>query len=221
MARLALCSDLHIEFGAYTPPPLDADLVLLAGDVDTKGRCGRWGDAEAVFGAPVVAVLGNHEHYGDKIERSLDRMRPRAAAQGLTLLENEAVVVAGVRVLGCTLWTDFNLFADGDLDQIKRDAGLCVGDYYRGGINDFRHIRVACDGYRRLRPVDTARLHAASVEWLRARLAEPFAGPTVVLTHHAPSIRSLPPAWRLDRKRYERTLSVVGGVIAWICTGAP
>jgi Icc-related predicted phosphoesterase len=29
---------------------------------------------------------------------------------------------------------------------------------------------------------------------LAARLSEPFPGPTVVLTHHAPSIRSLEPA---------------------------
>jgi hypothetical protein len=40
----------------------------------------------------------------------------------------------------------------------------------------------------------------ASVAWLRERLAEPFAGPTMVIDHHAPSIQSLPPAELEDRR---------------------
>jgi len=62
----------------------------------------------------------------------------------------------------------------------------------------FRRVRIAKEGYRRFRPKDAAALHRASVAWLREKLAEPFDGPTVVVTHHAPSLRSVPAAWRDD-----------------------
>ncbi|SEF35494.1 hypothetical protein ABL840_37005 [Variovorax sp. NFACC27] len=38
---------------------------------------------------------------------------------------------------------------------------------------------------------DTLRVHQAQRAWLRDRLVEPFAGPTVVVTHHAPHRGSL------------------------------
>ena len=60
-------------------------------------------------------------------------------------------------------------------------------------LNDYRRIQHSGHEVRRLRPRDTADVHARSRNWLAARLSEPFPGPTVVMTHHAPSIRSLDP----------------------------
>lgn len=51
---------------------------------------------------------------------------------------------------------------------------------------------------RTLLAADTARLHRASVSFLRDELSRPFDGPTVVITHHAPSPRSITPALRKD-----------------------
>lgn len=42
-------------------------------------------------------------------------------------------------------------------------------------------------------PSDTRQAHSRHVAWLNERLAEPFEGSTVVVTHHAPSAASLPP----------------------------
>ena len=145
-------------------------------------------------------VAGNHEFYGTQIDTAVAKMRLQAAEKGIVLLENDEVTVGNVRILGCSLWTDFKLFAGDDLALIKSDALHCVGDRYSGGINDFRRIRVAADGFRRFRPLDAARLHAASVAWLDERLATPFDGPTVVVTHHAPSIRCVPEQWLSDRR---------------------
>lgn len=195
MPRIAVYSDLHLEHAPWTPPRTGADLAVLAGDVYTKNRClpASMGDARDAFGCPVVAVLGNHEHYGEKIERTLEKTRPAAERLGVTLLENQDAVIAGVRVLGCTLWTDFRLFAGDDDDRMKVDAGRCAD-----GLTDFRTIRVAADGYRRFRPKDAGMIHRASVAWLRERLAVPFDGPTVVVTHHAPSNRSIPAKYAED-----------------------
>ncbi len=86
-----------------------------------------------------------------------------------------------------------------DLRRIKEDASFVVGDRHGPRHNDFWKIRVAADGYRRFRPHDAARIHAATLAWLNARLSEPFDGPTVVVTHHAPSILSIPEHLRSDR----------------------
>jgi predicted phosphodiesterase len=195
MPRIAVYSDLHLEHALWTPPRTGADLVVLAGDFYTKNRClpASFGGAREAFGCPVVAVLGNHEHYGGKVETTLEKMRPAAESLGITLLEREETAVAGARVLGCTLWTDFRLFAGDDDDLMKLDAGRCAA-----GLTDFRTIRVARDGYRRFRPKGAGMLHLASVAWLRERLAVPFDGPTIVVTHHAPSKRSIPARYAED-----------------------
>ncbi|WP_029007544.1 metallophosphoesterase [Azospirillum halopraeferens] len=212
MPRIAVFSDLHLEFGDLPNPNVTADVVVLAGDVYTKNRAWKGDSAEAFFGCPVVAVAGNHEFYSGHIDTALAKTKAAAAAKGITLLEREELVLAGTRFLGCTLWSDFRLFAADDLTRVKADASLCVGDRYSGGLNDFRCIRVAKDGYRRFRPLDAATLHAASVAWLDARLAEPFDGPTVVVTHHAPSLKCVPEAW-LDDCRTAAYASDLGWLI--------
>jgi len=200
MTRIAVYSDLHLEFGEFPRPNVHADVVVLAGDIHTKHRAWQEGRADAFFGCPVVGICGNHEFYSGKIDTAVAKTRVAAEAKGILLLECEGAVVSGVRLLGCVLWSDFKLFAGGDLQRLKDDANICVGDRYGGGLNDFRCIRVAADGYRRFRPLDAARLHAASVAWLDERLSEPFGGPTVVVTHHAPSMRCLPEKWLSDRR---------------------
>lgn len=196
MTRIAVYSDLHLEFAPWTPPKAGADFAVLAGDTYTKNRClpPSFGDAREAFGYPVVAVLGNHEHYGGNVETTLEKTRPAAERLGVTLLERQETVVAGVRVLGCTLWTDFRLLARDDDDRMKLDASLCTEK-----MTDFRVIRVAGDGFRRFRPRDAAMIHYASVAWLRERLAVPFDGSTVVVTHHAPSPRSIPERFAGER----------------------
>lgn len=196
MARIAVYSDLHLEFGPWTPPKTEADFTILAGDIYTKGRClpDEMGDAQQAFGGPVVMIMGNHEHYAGKVDRTLEKISAPAASKGIILLENSEAILAGVRVLGCTLWTDFRLFAGENDVSLRIDATHCAER-----LTDFRAIRIAHDGYRRFRPKDAALLHWASVKWLREKLKEPFNGPTVVVTHHAPSRRSIPPRYAEDR----------------------
>jgi Icc-related predicted phosphoesterase len=200
MTRIAVLSDLHLEFGPFARPEVKADVTVLAGDTYTKHRAFDRDDARAFFGCPVLAVLGNHEFYSGKIDTAVEKTRVAAAEKGILLLERQEVVVAGVRFLGCTLWSDFRLFARDDLVRVRADANLCVGDRHSGGLNDFRSIRVAADGYRRFRPLDAAKLFQMSVAWLDERLSEPFDGATVVVTHHAPSIRCVPQKHLADRR---------------------
>jgi hypothetical protein len=89
-----------------------------------------------------------------------------------------------VRFLGCTLWSDYRLFAT----EPERDAGVQQAIEL---VRDFSRIRVAPDFDQPFTPALSQLLFDTAVDWLEARFAEPHDGPTVVVTHHAPSRGSI------------------------------
>ena len=184
--KIRIVADLHLEFADVVMPAVEADVVVVAGDV----RCGPKGVDRlcALFpDLPVVYVLGNHEYYGQAHPRLIEKARARSEGTNVRLLENGRADFCGVTFLGCTFWTDFRLCGN------PRIAG---GEAARA-MTDYRKIRVS-PAYRKLTPVDTALLHAESRRWLSEKFEENRAGRLVVVTHHAPSPRSLPPVWRDD-----------------------
>lgn len=180
MPNLYVLSDLHREFAPFSPDvPPGVDVVILAGDIDNGTKGLDW--ARAVFPKlPVVYVAGNHEYYGEAIPKLTQNLRERAQQLDVAFLENDAVEIEGVHFLGCTLWTDLELLGT---EPWRADA-------IRRTMVDYRSIRVS-PAYRRLRPTDTAALHARSRRWLRNAMHG--ARPTVVVTHHAPSLKSIAP----------------------------
>jgi 3',5'-cyclic AMP phosphodiesterase CpdA len=185
--RLRILSDLHLEFDDWVPPAVDADVVIIAGDLHKQSRGIPW-LIRHFGGTPVIYVAGNHEFYGAKLPDELGKLKTAAASQpGLHFLENESVLIGEVTFLGCTLWTDFNLHGDPAL----------AGRTAAGSMNDYRQIRVT-PGFRRLRGHDTARFHARSRSWLEQEFARLRATRFVVITHHAPSPLSLEPAFAND-----------------------
>jgi predicted MPP superfamily phosphohydrolase len=179
--KLHLLSDLHLEFAPFTPPKTDADVVILAGDIQPGVRAIPW-IREHFPELPVVYVLGNHEYYGQAIPKHSLKLKELTQGSNIHVLENGSYIIGDVVFLGCTLWTDFELFGN------PRVAGFYATEY----MNDYRKIRVNPD-YRRLRSLDTAGLHFGSQQWLAGQF-ELFRGrKIVVVTHHSPSARSLRP----------------------------
>lgn len=86
-----------------------------------------------------------------------------------------AFVIDGVRFLGCTLWSNFQIHGPRYGEECKRSALL--------GISDFSSIRF--EG-RRFTPDHAVSLFQQSYDWLEAQLATAFDGPTVVVTHFLP-----------------------------------
>lgn len=195
--KLWVLSDLHNEFGDFEPSAgtaaaaRAADVIVLAGDVHLGGDSAAWAKRFAdAYGKPAILIAGNHEFYGGDFDHTLAELRTGTRDSNVHFLENDSWIHRDVRFLGCTLWTDFLLYGSAAMQASMRDAA--------NSMNDYRQIQ-AQDHSRLLQPADTLRRHQASRAWLSAMLKQPYAGTTVVVTHHAPSPRSIDPAYAGDK----------------------
>lgn len=183
--RLHVLSDLHLEFDAFVPKPVKADVVILAGDTDRGTRGIQWA-RQHFLDRPVLYLAGNHEYYKHKLPRLDEKLADAARGTDVTFMQQTSVTFGGVRFLGCTLWTDQNL-----LGNIPLATSALLQ-----GMNDYQAIRVD-PSYRKLNPADTRAIHSRHLAWLEREL-EASTEPTVVITHHAPTARSLGPNWSND-----------------------
>ena len=185
--RLQILSDLHLETEAFDPEPApDAELLILAGDVDSS-----WAGLDRFRGwpVPVIFIAGNHEFDGRELREVWPALRARCAALGLTMIERESVVREDaqgrrIRFVGTVRWCDFDLFGPAKRDRSMRAAGYFV-----------KIMRSTRDG----EPFDPAAVREEALacrEWLAAELArDETCDATVAITHYAPSFRSADPRY--------------------------
>ena len=124
--KLYVLSDLHLEFAPFIPPKVDCDIVVLAGDIHIGLKAIPW-VKQHFAERRVIYVLGNHEYYRQAIPKHLHKLRELARMSNVHLLENEALTLDDLVFLGCTLWTDFDLFHNRGIG-IPRDTkldGIC------------------------------------------------------------------------------------------------
>ena len=188
MSVLAI-ADLHLDMwlGAQRDPlaAIGADVwasldaLIIAGDLCNKPKV-RWTPLINHLGryiAPERIYLfpGNHDYYDFRLDGD-DRLTEICTSAGAHFSQKSEFVVGDTRFLSCTLWTDFALY--GDPARAMRIA--------EAGMNDFRYIRLAGAGHRRIRPSDITFVHTDHRRWLEERLAMSFGGRTVVISHHCP-----------------------------------
>lgn len=212
--RILVLSDLHNELmrrhgeSPASLPDVECDLVVLAGDIDVGAQGVRWAAAESDrLGKPILYVAGNHEHYGQDIGANLRALRRAAAGTGVHFLENDQIELGGTRFLGCTLWTDYQ---SGTGDH-KANMAL-IG----ARLPDHQLIRSA---KRPFTPALARRRHRRSARWLEDELARPFAGPTVVVSHHGPSMHCAHPLFSpgpLDGAFFSARDDLVARADLWI-----
>lgn len=183
--KLAVLSDLHLEISPWEVPARtlrEADVIVLAGDIGMTTHGLHW--ARQAFPLKrIVYVAGNHECYGAEVHGLIKELRSTAAELYINYLEKTEVVFGGVRFLGTTLWTDFQLFGAGAaMGTAMHEAGRYMLDF---------DGRVRCAPMSTFTPSQSVELHRKSLAWLAEKLAQPFDGKTVVVTHHAPSMRSI------------------------------
>ena len=216
--NIQLLSDLHLESNPhFKPVPLPgADLLVLAGDIGSYQDGSLLTDLGiADFGlarfsplpvaqggggwpTPVLFLPGNHEYDGLDFDEADLRLRESCARLGLTWLERETVVLQGVRFVGCTLWTDFDALTTA---QAQAGADITLGEQLKTREKAFRAANFYLKKNHALRngqPMLAEDLRAEGLKsqaWLRQALAQPFDGPTVVVTHFAPSLLSADPRY--------------------------
>ncbi len=209
---IQLASDLHLErlarrFPSETliRPAPEADLLVLAGDIAAGADGVR---LFADWPVPVLYVPGNHEFFDADWQRTREELRRAAEGTRVSLLDGDECRFGGVRWLGCTLWTDYAL-----------DEQLDAGEQMQACARRMRDHAVIHVGARLFKPEDALAEHRRCRAWLEASLAQPFDGPTVVITHHAPSARSVHPRFAghpVNPAYASRLEPLLAGARAWL-----
>jgi len=222
--NIQLLSDLHLESHPHfsAQPLAGADVLVLAGDIGSyqhNSDLTRLGvpdfglarfsprpvhEGGAAWPTPVIFVPGNHEYDGLEFDEAHQRLRQACERWGLIWLEQESVVLQGVRFVGCTLWSDFDALssaagtpanaaaAPGALaEQLKaRDKAFRAANFYLRKNHSLQ-------GGAPMLAEQVREQALKSQRWLRQALATGFDGPTVAVTHFAPSLLSADPRYGL------------------------
>lgn len=184
--KIQIISDLHQEFGVTDLSFDNCDVVILAGDVNLGTKGIDW-IKSYIRDRPVIYVLGNHEYYKGSHPKTLNKIKEAAAKSNIFVLEDESIDIEGIRFHGATLWTDFSVFGD------PRYYGfLC-----QNGMNDYKMIR-RDPSYSKIRSIDIYKIHQFSKAWLKESLENSKKLQNIVITHHAPSLQSVPEHFKKD-----------------------
>lgn len=198
--RCHYMSDLHLEAQEFRHNLPRGDVLIIAGDlchasaldpartdlyrVRQRDRVMRFVDVATDAFAHVLLVPGNHEHHDGVFEDTLLLLRRHLPC--VTVLDNDAIDIGGVRFFGSTLWTDLAGRNEAATETIRRG----MGEYF------FTKTRRADENGEnaivKLRPTDTLAAHDSALAALRKQAME-TAGPMVVISHHAPSPQGLNP----------------------------
>ena len=146
--KIALASDLHLEFGTISlTNDKNADVLILSGDIMVAERLGDcdllnlMGEATTSFRfhtfmqecserfPNVIYVAGNHEHYDGDYAITLSKLKEKFSyLKNVHILDKEQVTLNDITFIGGTLWTDMNKEDSLTLFHIKR------------AMNDFRIV---------------------------------------------------------------------------------
>jgi Icc-related predicted phosphoesterase len=219
--KIAYCDDLHLEFDTIKLKNSEnADVLVLAGDICLVSQLGPYPDDpfELLYGRNgrihdffincskefkhIVYVLGNHEHYRYNIKDSLKDLKKHLGyIKNLHILEKESVVIDGVTFLGATLWTDMNNGHDETIERVSYAMNDFRIIYNSDNSNDENRLSTAFDSWdptdtrARWTPLDAVVQFNATVEWIDIVKKT---DKVVVVTHHAPSFKSIHPSYVHD-----------------------
>jgi len=207
--KLALVSDVHLEFADWYPcNPDQADVLLLAGDImlasDLNGTYKSERFKEFLTNCKreykdVIYIMGNHEHYNGDFATSHELLREACDINSIDFLDKEVATINNVTFIGGTLWTDMNKEDPKTMNQIS---------YL---MNDFRIIQNSNkttsfkdtkgnfqQRYSKFSPEDCVEDHRAFLKVIDDTITGNPTGTFVVVGHHAPSKKSTKPGYEKD-----------------------
>jgi predicted phosphodiesterase len=210
--KIALASDVHLEFGDLDFDNTDnADVLILGGDICIASDIAQR-DPYNIMGEQyrsnryheffqrccarfphVIFIVGNHEHYHGDFQTTVPHFRNVLGyLPNLHILEKEIFVLDDVTFIGGTLWTDMNRE---DPETLYNVAGM---------MNDFRIIKNSARRYgtsdqpARFSTEDAVKDHKEMLEYIRIMIEGQFDQKFVVVGHHSPSRLSTHPRYAAE-----------------------
>ena len=207
--KIAVCSDIHLEFGPIELNNTDnANVLILSGDIcvakdlshsdSKKGNISRNFFRMCALRFPhVLYVMGNHEHYhGDFATSGKIIKEELAQYANVHLLDRETKVIDDITFIGGTLWTDMN-----------KEDGITLM-HMKSMMNDFRCVKNSSRKrhYRdtlgnphsqasNFTPDDAVEDHKKMLEYIKIMVEGKHDQKIVVVGHHAPSKASTHPRY--------------------------
>lgn len=195
MTKIKIISDLHLEH-RQNEPPFDigsGSILILAGDI----LCAKNFKADEYLRKVyerflkdcsenyehVLYVMGNHEFYGYNYDGTIRKIQEHLP-KNFHLLNDDTVQIQNWNFIGMTFWTDFR--NENALEMMEAE---CI-------MNDYKRIRIGAN-YRKLNANDTLAFHKKSKSYLLDQL-QTLNENVFVITHHAPSYRSVAPCFRME-----------------------
>lgn len=177
--KLAIYSDLHLEFGNPFKPDAEADLMILSGDIIVFDPRGFEALREFLkdWTKPVLMIAGNHEYYTKRPMSQCDQEFIDYCAKNipnLTYLQDHAFELDGVHFFGGTMWTDFNKSHVPSMKNAERS----MNDYYQIRTNPVMYLQAQ----------DTVEMHDRYKKKLVKWLEKNKGNKRVVISHHAPCL---------------------------------
>lgn len=218
--KIQVISDLHTEMSSYTLESpneykTNADILVIAGDIAhckdvvsiIRALFPDTYDDGSLGPELIIIVSGNHEHYQtmETIDEGHMHIRKAVEAfnatghQKIIFLDDDIEIISykgtDIRFVGGTLWTDFNLYGN-PLQDAKTVASA---------LNDYRLI--AGSDKQNSYYYDKPRLTAKEVlkrfnktyRVIKKAVSKKFDGPTIVVTHHLPSMKAVAEQYKTDR----------------------
>ena len=223
--KIAICSDIHLEFGPITLENTgNAEVLILSGDICTAKDIrptGLVGSAKSdrymnFFTTcsknfpHVIYVAGNHEHYHGDFATSITILKEALQhLENIHILDKEVWDLQDYRFIGGTLWTDMNGEDEMTMNHVARrmnDFQICENsnemvNYRVWGEND--------DGDKttkfKTRPATLSPRHVVEDHKAMLKVIDetyeitPPWFTTVVVGHHAPSKGSEHPRYKHDQ----------------------
>ena len=180
--KFGLISDIHIEYRGITLRPHqlpDCDVMLVAGDIGPGASGIKWAaETYARYGIEVLYIAGNHEFYTRRYTYDQVRQRLEAWSTGGTYYLQDSVreyPAERTVVLGTTMWTDFRLNGNQDVDLAR--APMVMNDYW----------------WMDRTPRQILTENTVSLMWLQEQISHyrNLGWTIVVMTHHGPCSQSI------------------------------
>ncbi|CAB4127480.1 Calcineurin-like phosphoesterase domain, ApaH type [uncultured Caudovirales phage] len=199
--KIAYASDLHLEMGAVDIENTEnADVLILAGDIFTADglvieqyvgpnldlfnyksfRIHTFIEKCCKEFKHVLMVCGNHESYHFDIDKTISHIKNNLDYGNFHLLDNSCFAIDDVIFTGGTLWTDMN---KEDLETLHDIRSL---------MNDFRVIN---KGKYKFTPEDVLDYFKETIDYIDLMSVIHKDEKIVVVTHHAPSFKSVDPIY--------------------------